>query len=123
MKLNVCKKFTFDAAHQLPDKEQFGKCRNVHGHTFRLEITVSERNSEPYWVMDFKKIKKIVQESIIDLLDHSNLNDFVKIPTAENLCRYIFSILDIKISDDKKALTKVRLYETPTSYAELINEI
>jgi len=126
--LTVTKKFSFDAAHWLP--EYNGKCKNNHGHLFCGEIEVNgwERNvqlatTEKYqsiynWsiVCDFSILKKFIKEYIVDKLDHTAINDLIEIPTAENIVHWIKEQFT-KYSKEKY-LVRIRLYETPDSYAE-----
>lgn len=124
--LTVTKIFEFEAAHFLPEYE--GKCHNLHGHTYKLEITlsgspvnISKANNnkhyldEGHMVCDFGDIKRIVNTSVIDSLDHSELNEFVSIPTAENLVHWIKDRLFVHFGSK---LYSIRLWETSTSYAE-----
>ncbi|MHA1754105.1 MAG: 6-pyruvoyl trahydropterin synthase family protein [Candidatus Odinarchaeia archaeon] len=119
----VTKEFEFDASHQLenPDfsqkwnKDTFGKCNNLHGHRFKLVVTVlGTPDSKNGMVINFNKLKKIVNSKIIDKLDHSNLNEFCKLPTCENLIVEIWKLLEKELP-----LYSLKLYETPTSYAEI----
>lgn len=121
MRTSITKKFEFEAAHRLPD--HLGKCKNFHGHSYKLEVTVSSNklNSQGM-VMDFGDLKSIVKKHVLDRLDHSNLNDFFEVPTAENMIKWIHLKLDVFITEETKGkiiLEKVRLYETSNSYAEM----
>ena len=112
--MHVCKSFTFDAAHYLP--AHTGKCRNLHGHTYRLEIEISGDDLPGGMVMDFGDLKQIVGP-LVDTLDHRFLNEIIPVPTAENMVRWFWS----KIEPDLPrtvALERIRVWETPTSYAE-----
>ncbi|MBN1325762.1 6-carboxytetrahydropterin synthase QueD [Candidatus Falkowbacteria bacterium] len=116
----ITKVFTFDAAHHLPNYQ--GKCKNLHGHTYKLEVTLSgelERTSG--MLIDFAKLKKIVKEDVLKEMDHAYLNDILKNPTAENLINLIWKKLDLNISKQKKDifLYELKLWETPTSYVIL----
>ncbi|MFA6423569.1 MAG: 6-carboxytetrahydropterin synthase QueD [Patescibacteria group bacterium] len=106
----VTKSFYFESAHKLEDYD--GKCKNLHGHSYRLEVTIEGKVNENGMVMDFSKLKKIVNEQIIDKLDHSYSNDIIKIPTAENTLIYIWSKLKTKLP-----LYELKLWETRDSYA------
>jgi 6-pyruvoyltetrahydropterin/6-carboxytetrahydropterin synthase len=113
MKLSVTKRFTFEAAHHLPNYE--GKCKNLHGHSYILEVTVSGSiDSNSGMVVDFSKLKKIIQEKIIDKYDHAYINDFLSLPTAENMIKDIIS----RIGYIGVNLKKIKLYETEDSWAE-----
>jgi len=126
MNMMVVKQFEFAAGHFLPGYP--GKCANPHGHNFVLEIGVEGFvNSETGMVMDFSKLKKIVSQEIVDILDHSFLNDLKRdkfpwqMPTAENIVDWVLWKLlhlweDSEWEDGEIAL--VRLWETSTSYAE-----
>jgi len=119
--MKVCKMFTFDAAHYLPSYE--GKCRNLHGHTWKLEVEVSsdeliQEGSETGMVVDFAKVKDVVNREVINKLDHNLLNDMVKNPTCENLLGWIWDNLQTELEECHGFLTRLRLYETSDSYAE-----
>lgn len=118
--VSVTKEFTFDSAHFLINYN--GKCANLHGHTYKLQITVFGRLNEQGMVIDFNELKRVVSEKIIDDLDHKVINDvFPYNPTAENMVIHIFDVVKdylLKNYKNKVFIEKVRLYETPTSYAE-----
>lgn len=90
----ITKIFTFEAAHHLPSHT--GKCRKVHGHTYKLEVTVTGRKqniakykSDSAMVMDFHELKDLVEEHIISQYDHTYLNDMFLVPTAEAMIERI----------------------------------
>lgn len=111
MKTSITKIFTFEAAHQLP--EHAGKCIRLHGHSYKLEVTISgpltQGGSSDGMIMDFADLAAIVEKEVTGQWDHQFLNDLVPFrTTAENLAQEIFSRL-------KKAglpLQQVRLWET-----------
>lgn len=134
----VCKIFTFDAAHQLVG--HYGKCANLHGHTYKLEVVLKGRiiheagDSSEGFVMDFHDLKKIVKERIVDPWDHSFLamgneavletlyqsNSKVTLlgfrTTAENLSSYIcYELIRAGLP-----VYSVKLWETPTAWAEVL---
>lgn len=125
----VSKEFTFDAAHHLHCYE--GKCKNLHGHTYKVIFGISGYVDTRGLMMDFGDIKNIWKNEIEIHLDHRYLNETLPPmnTTAENIVVWIYE----KMQD---ALTKemnkdqfhgarvefVRLYETPTSYAEARRE-
>jgi len=114
MRVTVCKIFRFDSAHFLPNYE--GKCRNLHGHSWTLEISVSGGvNPDTGMVIDFVVLKDIVNRLVVDKLDHTLLNDLVTNPTCENLLEWIWNQLVV----DKIPFEKIRLWETPDSWAEV----
>lgn len=127
--ISVTKIFEFEAAHRLPHHK--GKCCNLHGHTYKLEVEVAARVVDFYaandpgevrgeitgMVIDFGNLKNIVKETI-DELDHKMLNDiggiFKEYPTAENICLWVRN----KIKAEGISPCRIRLWETSTSYAE-----
>ncbi len=128
----VTRREVFSAAHRLfnpdfSDEENdriYDKCNNTfgHGHNYILEVTVSGKiNPATGYVIDLKKLKKIIKENIINFLDHKHLNyevEFLKgtIPTSENLTVAIWNILKNKI--DEGNLFSIKLYETENNYFE-----
>lgn len=130
--LYVTKKLEFSASHRLfnptftdnKNDEIFDKCNNFfgHGHNYFLEVTVAGLpNPETGYVIDLKKLKRIIKNEIIDKVDHKHLNHdvaFLKgiIPSAENLAVVFWKILKDKIDDGQ--LYKIRLYESESSYVE-----
>lgn len=114
--ITVTKIFTFDSAHHLPFHK--GKCKNLHGHTYKLEVTVCGRPDENGMLIDFGDLKKIVSEKIIEKYDHKNLNEFFEHPTAE----IMVGSIALELAETIPGISKVRLWETPTSYAEWIDE-
>ncbi|MEZ5988237.1 MAG: 6-carboxytetrahydropterin synthase QueD [Planctomycetota bacterium] len=108
--MTVTKVFRFEAAHQLPDHP--GKCRRLHGHGYRLEVTVGrEVDPRTGMVLDFYDLKRIVEDRVVSRLDHRYLNDLLQPSTAENLCLWIARELA------ELPLVELRLWETATSCA------
>lgn len=123
----VTKEFTFDAAHHLHCYE--GKCKNLHGHTYKLIITISGFVNEIGIAVDFGDIKKMYNEAIKPKVDHRYLNQILPNmnTTAENMIVWIWEELDKKLELEglKKVghrLEELVLYETPTSYATVKRE-
>ena len=132
MKVTVSRKAHFNAAHRLfvenwsDEKNQslFGKCSNsnFHGHNYELIVDVTgEVDHVTGVVIDLKELKDIIKDEIEELLDHKNLNLDVPyfkkvIPTAENICIFIWNILRNKIDSDKEL--EVTLYETPRNFVK-----
>lgn len=114
--LSVTKLFTFEAAHDLPNYK--GACHNCHGHSYLLQISVEgETQTEGEckgMIIDFSKIKEVVNEQIIKKYDHKYLNNFFVNPTAENMVMHFVTALFPALP----GLCKIRLYETATSYCE-----
>ena len=132
MKVTVSRKAHFNAAHRLyienwSDKENtkvFGKCSNpnYHGHNYELIVSLTgEIDPITGMVIDLKDLKDIIKKYIEDPLDHKNLNldvEYFKsvMPSAENICIYIWEILRKQIDLDKKL--EVVLFETPRNFVK-----
>jgi len=115
--LAVCKKFTFHAAHH--DEEATDQCGQVHGHTYHLEIEVTGDFNERMLVHG--NVLKDVYREIEPFLDHRNLNDTCPYnPTMENVLLWLTDLVDAHIREPAPNVTaiRLRLWETPTMYAE-----
>jgi len=98
--MQVFRQFRFHSARHLPNLKDNHICKQMHGHTFNLTIYVDGKiNSNTGFVMDFYDIDTIVNENVINLIDHKLLNDIdgLKNPTSEILCRWIWKRLDKNI--------------------------
>ncbi len=122
----VSKEFTFDAAHHLHNYE--GKCKNLHGHTYRAVLGLSGYTDDRGIMLDFGDIKKIWKEKIEIHLDHRYLNETLPPmnTTAENIVVWIYEKLNEALQEEQldngARVEFIRLYETPTSYAEARRE-
>lgn len=110
--MKVGRVFYFDAAHYLPDYS--GKCEQLHGHTYKLEVVVEDKLKEDGMVLDFNKLKKVVEEAVIERLDHGNMNDFFDTPTSENIAGWIFSELEKRLP-----LHSVKLWEGEGKWVQI----
>ena len=146
--MHITTRLEFDAGHRIPNHKS--QCRNLHGHRYALEVTLSgdiitaENISENGMVMDFSDVKAIARTSVVDVWDHAflvyqkdievldflnSLPDhktvvFPTVPTAENMASEAFKILRSKYHDtygNHLKLEKVRLYETPNSWADALS--
>jgi len=140
--IRITKHFDFETAHALYGYD--GKCRNIHGHSYQLYVTVigSPINDENHvkngMVLDFGDLKKIVNSQIVDIFDHATvlnknsphkelaeqirthspkviLVDYQ--PTSENMIADFASIIQVHLPTSVK-LHSLKLYETNNSYAE-----
>ncbi|MCA1010050.1 6-carboxytetrahydropterin synthase QueD [Halobacillus halophilus] len=120
----VSKEFTFDAAHHLHCYE--GKCKNLHGHTYRVIFGISGYVDDIGIVIDFGDIKEIWKEQIEIHLDHRYLNDTLPNmnTTAENMVVWIYEKMAAALAGQPEGhrVEFVKLYETPTSFAEARRE-
>jgi 6-pyruvoyltetrahydropterin/6-carboxytetrahydropterin synthase len=139
--IRVTKRFHFEMAHTLYEYD--GLCRNIHGHSYNLEVTISgEPRNEPGhpkdgMLLDFSTLKEIVKTHVVNPFDHALMisslvpeeqkqllsqttDRFIVVdfqPTSENLVVYIASILQ-PLLPSGVTLFSIRLYETETSFAE-----
>jgi len=91
----VGKEFTFDSAHFLPN--YYGKCERMHGHTYKLKVTVDGKVGENGLVIDFVVLKRIVKKVVLDPLDHKVINDVIEIASCENITKWIWDqLVDLK---------------------------
>ena len=120
--IRLTKEFSFEAAHSLEGYD--GACREIHGHSYRLFVTIKgEPSADAYdpkqgMVMDFGLLKQIVNEQIISRLDHS----FIVRRTEQGLAlREMLSDFAERLLEslpDEVELDSLRLHETATSFAE-----
>jgi 6-pyruvoyltetrahydropterin/6-carboxytetrahydropterin synthase len=101
--------FTFEAAHRLAWHP--GKCRNLHGHSYRLDVTVQGPLDGNGVVVDFDHLSDVVQREVIDRWDHTDLNQVLDNPTAELLAHRAWGLLTAAGVD----LAALRLWETADS--------
>lgn len=138
--ISVTKIFRFETAHAIYGYE--GPCKHIHGHSYVLHVTVASSNGlkesyieKPGFVVDFKVLKKIVQEAIVERLDHklilskeylatkptlqteANLEVWEMEPSAENILFFSKEKISTALPEEIK-LIKLRLYETADSFAE-----
>ncbi|PQJ79935.1 6-pyruvoyl trahydropterin synthase family protein [Polaribacter porphyrae] len=140
--IRITKQFTFEAGHALYGYD--GKCKNLHGHSYKLFVTVSgvpisdEKNVKYGMVIDFGDLKKIVNEEIVDIFDHATvfnkntphlelaqelidrehhvlLVDYQ--PTTEMMVIDFAKKIKTRLPENIK-LQAIKLQETETSFAE-----
>ncbi|MDP1654139.1 MAG: 6-carboxytetrahydropterin synthase QueD [Rhodocyclaceae bacterium] len=145
--MQITRRLEFDAGHRIPDHQS--QCRHLHGHRYAIEITLTgaviEAAGQPHngMVMDFSEVKAIAMRHIVEPWDHAFLvwrDDTAiagflaslpghktvvldRVPTAENLARIAFELLDPVYRDTYENhlhLERVRLYETPNCWADCL---
>jgi len=147
MRVTATKEFTWDMAHMLSGHE--GLCQNLHGHTYKMEVEVEHLQGgliamgpSEGMVIDFKHLKEVVKSEIVDPLDHAlmvwengnpaeqaiaqvAIEHGMKVaavpyrPTVENMCREFFGVLKTLLPEKGVKVRRVRVWETPTSFAEV----
>ena len=145
-KIRITKQFSFETGHALYGYD--GKCKNVHGHSYKLSVTVigtpiSDRNNVKFgMVIDFSDLKKIVKEDIVDVFDHATVfnettphielakelksrgHEVILVdyqPTSENMVIDFAKKINRRLPESIK-LHSLRLQETETSFAEWFAE-
>lgn len=138
--ITATKKFRFEMAHMLSKHPSL--CRNVHGHSYVLEVTAIANNNDCDMVVDFSDLKQLVNSVIVDKMDHAFAYDnnsideceneivavlhkynkkiipFYGRPTAEIMCQEIFRKLSDAAQGQRYSISKVRLYETESGWVE-----
>jgi 6-pyruvoyltetrahydropterin/6-carboxytetrahydropterin synthase len=128
----VTREVHFNAAHRLHNPQRsarwnrdvYGLCNNpgMHGHNYVLQVTVAgEPDPETGYLIDLGELKGILEETVVGLCDHRNLNTEVPflrgiIPSTENLVIAFWRQIEPRIKRGR--LNAVRLYETPRNFAE-----
>lgn len=134
----VSKFIEIDMGHRIPNHKS--KCRNLHGHRYRIECSVIGRviskkgDSSEGMVIDFGDLKNIMKSQIEDVFDHKFVlwhNDILVsvvlveeglifvdfIPTAENLAKHWYTLLKVELKKVGIQINYVKVWETPTSAA------
>jgi len=127
--IEITEVFHFNSCHHLPFHD--GKCKNKHGHTYKLEVRIrgelepDTSNPGCGMIMDFEELKTIVNDTIISEFDHKDLNQMFFNPTAELMAWEIHNRLSQKINKEKSRpiyVSMVRLYETPNNYVQVCTD-
>ena len=114
--MKITQAFTFEAAHRLPKVPATHRCHNMHGHSYRIEVTVAGKvDAVTGFVVDFFDIEAAFAP-LLKQLDHHCLNDIVGLenPTAENIAVWIWQ----KTAKSLPALASIKVFETSFCWAE-----
>lgn len=114
MRVELTRDYRFEAAHRLPMVPADHKCARMHGHSFRVEITVAgEVDERMGWLVDFADITAVVEPLLLNELDHRTLNDVpgLENPTSERLCAWLWA----RIAPALPGLTAITVHETCTA--------
>jgi len=142
--MKITKEITFDCAHMLSNYD--GKCNNLHGHTYKLQVTLEGKtNKNTYMLIDFNELKSILDSAVMQKFDHAVIfsgvdvreeseNELLKWvvkyhkkgfilesgkTTCENMVPYIKEFIKEELTErDLNFSVSIRLWETPTSFAE-----
>lgn len=104
----ISRDFKFDSAHYLPLYN--GKCERLHGHTYKLRVTLEGEVGDEGMICDFAEIKRIVKEAVLRELDHGDLNKVISVPSAENIAVWIWRRLEGRFGAAR--LQEVAVWET-----------
>jgi 6-pyruvoyltetrahydropterin/6-carboxytetrahydropterin synthase len=115
---------SFSAAHMLTAIG--GKCEELHGHNFKVEVTIAAKNLNSSGILiDFRYVKKWLQE-ILDNLDHKHLNEipfFTEInPSSENIAQYIYREMKLKAKQAEVKVARVKVWESESSAVTYIGD-
>lgn len=114
--MKLTREFSFEAAHNLEWHK--GKCHDIHGHSYKLFITLEGQLNDNDVVIDFSDFKKIVNKNVIDKLDHKYINDIIPNPTAESMTLWIADQIKGEFGNLNIKLHTIKLYETEKCCAE-----
>ena len=104
----VATEYDFDAAHNLPNYA--GKCERLHGHTYRLRVLCAAPvDASTGLAIDFAEVKRIVKATVIDVVDHTYLNETIAVPSAENIAIWIWD----RLVATSLPLHEIHVHETP----------
>ncbi len=117
----LIKEFEFDSAHFLPEYK--GKCEALHGHTYKLVVKLKGYPGSEGMIMDFVEFKNIVNEKVINVLDHTCLNDILPQSSAENIVVWIWNNLVEHVRRENCELAEIELWETRTSGVVYCGEV
>ena len=112
-------KTSFAAAHNLINYQ--GDCENLHGHNWRVEVTVAAKELDKSGLgIDFKVLKKQTNQ-LLDELDHKYLNDLepfkIESPSSENISRYLFERLSSILNSDNVTVEQINVWESENACA------
>jgi 6-pyruvoyltetrahydropterin/6-carboxytetrahydropterin synthase len=110
---------TFAAGHAL--RNYRGKCENVHGHNYRVLVTIQGQQLDSIGLLvDFVEVKKLMNR-VVDRLDHQFINDLAPFdeinPSAENMAKYFYDEISAGLGESPVRVGEVRIWETDTASA------
>ena len=111
MNVRITKDFEFESAQTLPNVPADHKCGKMHGHSFKIEITVAGKvDPATGWFYDHAEISRVMRP-LVDKLDHAYLNEIegLENPTIENMCAWFWEILAPQLP----GLAEITIHETP----------
>lgn len=120
MKVELCRKYNFAAAHHLPQAPEGHKCQRLHGHSYQVEVAVRGRvDAKRGWLMDYGDIDRQVRPVIAEL-DHQTLNEIpgLENSTSETLCGWLWERLEARLP----GLHRVSVAETGTAACHYYGE-
>jgi 6-pyruvoyltetrahydropterin/6-carboxytetrahydropterin synthase len=113
MRARLTKDFTFEAAQTLPNAPEGHKCRRMHGHSFKVEVSVEGPvHHATGWIYDHARISEAMKP-LLQILDHAYLNEIegLQNPTIENMAAWFWT----KLESHCPGLCEIVVHETPTA--------
>jgi 6-pyruvoyltetrahydropterin/6-carboxytetrahydropterin synthase len=113
---------TFSAAHFLADIG--GKCEELHGHNFKVEVTVAAPQLKPTGLLiDFRNIKEWLKK-ILNSMDHQHLNELTQFaginPSAENIAKFIYAHMEPKAKEWQVRIARIKVWESENAVVTYI---
>lgn len=115
MTFSITRAYTVQAAHQLHGLREGHKCGRMHGHNYRIEVTVSRSLDHRGFVVDAEEIDELIGKAIMSALDHRTLNDTIPQPTAENIAAWVLA----RCETLGMPASKVRVQENDRLWSEV----
>lgn len=112
--MRLIRRYSFEAAHQLHDLPNDHPCSRLHGHGYRLEVSVASPIDGRGMIIEYSELDAIVQAAVLDTYDHHLINEFIEQPTVENMAPDIFG----RLKDACRWIVSIRLWETERSSIE-----
>lgn len=115
-KARIAKQYNFSAAHQLTGVPDSHPCSKLHGHNYMVEVEVrGDVNPKTGFIVDFAYIDDAF-DTLINRLDHTNLNDTIENPTAENIAQWLMN------NHTPHFVFSIKVWETPKCWAQVVNK-
>ena len=112
--------FSFESAHKLTKVPPDHKCRRLHGHSYRGEVTISGETDERHFVMDYAELRDHIIGPLVEKVDHQNINEVLNLETtSENLCGWFAQRIHHSLPEGV-TLERVRLWETARGFSEWV---
>lgn len=112
--MNLIRRYSFESAHQLHGLPDSHPCSRLHGHGYKLEVSVTGPVDERGMILEYSELDEIVDAAVLSRYDHHYLNEFHDQPTVENMVVDIFD----RLTEASSLVVGIRLWETERSSVE-----